>query len=50
MGSIAPFADTPEGGERCRQCFLLRLRSSAGPRKKPVESFLNSNECQPHKT
>jgi epoxyqueuosine reductase len=27
--AVAPVADTPEGGERCRRCFLLRLRRSA---------------------
>jgi hypothetical protein len=27
--AIAPVAETPEGGERCRRCFLLRLRRTA---------------------
>ncbi|MBN1309216.1 MAG: epoxyqueuosine reductase QueH [Chitinispirillaceae bacterium] len=27
--AIAPFAVTPEGGERCRRCFALRLWRSA---------------------
>ena len=26
--AIAPYIDTPEGGLRCSQCFLLRLRKN----------------------
>lgn len=49
--SIAPFADTPEGGERCRQCFLLRLRRTADfCRKTGGKLFSTVMSVSPHKS
>ncbi|NLP04156.1 MAG: epoxyqueuosine reductase QueH [Fibrobacter sp.] len=49
--SIAPFADTPEGGERCRRCFLLRLRRTADFCKKTGgKLFSTVMSVSPHKS
>jgi predicted adenine nucleotide alpha hydrolase (AANH) superfamily ATPase len=41
---------TPEGGERCRQCFLLRLRHTAEfTRQKGLSSFGTVMSVSPHK-
>lgn len=42
--------NTPEGGERCRQCFLLRLRRTAEfTRKKGLPAFGTVMSVSPHK-
>jgi epoxyqueuosine reductase len=42
--------NTPEGGERCRQCFLLRLRRTAAfTRRKGWPAFGTVMSVSPHK-
>lgn len=47
---IAPFAETPEGGERCRICFRIRLRKTAEAcAKLGLPSFTTVMSVSPHK-
>lgn len=49
--SIAGAADTPEGGERCRRCFLLRLRRTAAfCRSIGWPAFTTVMSISPHKS
>jgi hypothetical protein len=48
--SIRDHAHTPEGGERCRACFLLRLRRTARfCRDRGLERFTTVMSISPHK-
>jgi epoxyqueuosine reductase len=48
--AIAPYAATPEGGERCRHCFHLRLlRTARFCRELGVSSFTTVMSVSPHK-
>jgi hypothetical protein len=48
--SIRDHAHTPEGGERCMDCFLLRLRRTAQfCRDKALERFTTVMSISPHK-
>lgn len=48
--SIKNMEHTPEGGERCRQCFLLRLRRTASfTRQKGWPVFGTVMSVSPHK-
>jgi epoxyqueuosine reductase len=49
--TVAPYVHTPEGGERCRACFLLRLRrTSQFCKQKNIESFTSVMSVSPHKS
>lgn len=49
-GVIKGVEHTPEGGERCRQCFLLRLRRTAEfTRQKGWPAFGTVMSVSPHK-
>jgi predicted adenine nucleotide alpha hydrolase (AANH) superfamily ATPase len=49
--AIADAAGTPEGGERCRRCFLLRLRRTAAFCKaNGWPSFTTVMSISPHKS
>lgn len=49
--AVQDAADTPEGGERCRRCFLLRLRRTAAFCKAMgVSSFTTVMSISPHKS
>ena len=48
--AIAPYIDTPEGGLRCSQCFLLRLRRTASfCQKNGFKNFTTVMSVSPHK-
>jgi predicted adenine nucleotide alpha hydrolase (AANH) superfamily ATPase len=48
--AIEPFSATSEGGERCRACFLLRLRRTAlFCTQKGITSFATVMSVSPHK-
>jgi predicted adenine nucleotide alpha hydrolase (AANH) superfamily ATPase len=48
--SITPYADTPEGGERCRACFDLRLRRTAAfCAREGFPAFTTVMSVSPHK-
>lgn len=48
---ITDFEDSPEGGDRCRQCFLLRLRRTAAfARQKGIPLFGTVMSVSPHKS
>ena len=49
--AVADTADTPEGGERCRHCFMLRLRRTAAFCKANASpSFTTVMSISPHKS
>jgi predicted adenine nucleotide alpha hydrolase (AANH) superfamily ATPase len=49
--ALAGSENTPEGGERCRRCFLLRLRRTAAFCKgKGWHSFATIMSISPHKS
>lgn len=48
--AIEGFQNTPEGGERCKRCFLLRLgRTAEFCRKMNLPSFTTVMSISPHK-
>jgi len=48
--AIEGFENTPEGGERCKRCFLLRLgRTAEFCRKMNLPSFTTVMSISPHK-
>lgn len=48
--AIAPYIKTPEGGERCRACFLLRLKRTAKfCAEKEISEFTTVMSVSPHK-
>lgn len=48
--AVLPYRETPEGGERCRHCFSLRLmRSAAQCKALGIESFTTVMSISPHK-
>lgn len=48
--AIANFEDTPEGGERCRRCYALRLnRTAAFCKQQGYPSFSTVMSISPHK-
>jgi epoxyqueuosine reductase len=48
--AVRDLTDTPEGGERCKQCFLLRLRRTAGfCASTGWQSFTTVMSISPHK-
>ncbi len=48
--AIAPHSNTPEGGERCRACFLLRLKRTAEfCAKREISEFTTVMSVSPHK-
>lgn len=47
---IKPYRTTPEGGARCRECFLLRLRRTASfCKKEGFSTFTTVMSVSPHK-
>lgn len=49
--AITDYADTPEGGERCRHCFLLRLRRTANfCQQNGFKQFTTVMSVSPHKS
>ncbi|MBD3391946.1 MAG: hypothetical protein GF418_07755 [Chitinivibrionales bacterium] len=49
--AIREFQHTPEGGERCRECFLLRFRQTAAfCRELGWPSFTSTLSISPHKS
>ncbi len=48
---IGPYAHTPEGAERCRECFLLRFRRTVAYCKEAgYDSFSTVMSVSPHKS
>lgn len=48
--AVAPYLSTPEGGERCRACFLLRLgRTSQFCKDVSIDKFATVMSVSPHK-
>jgi len=48
--TVHPYRNTPEGGERCRHCFALRLsRSAAACAALGIPSFTTVMSISPHK-
>lgn len=49
--AISPFSDTPEGGERCRRCFLVRLqRTAIFCQQNGFKDFTTVMSISPHKS
>jgi len=48
--AVLPYRETPEGGERCRHCFSLRLmRTAAACAVLGIEAFTTVMSISPHK-
>jgi predicted adenine nucleotide alpha hydrolase (AANH) superfamily ATPase len=49
--AIADVAETPEGGQRCRRCFMLRFRRTAAfCRSRSLRDFTTVLSVSPHKS
>jgi len=49
-GAVRPWAQEPEGGERCRACFRFRLERAADrARDQGLEAFTTTLSVSPHK-